>query len=311
MGPAASIRPTALGVKGALLFVALELAFFATDYSNLFFLMLAFSAALGGLGAWWSWQNLRGVQVSSLQLRLAAAGSPRPVDVRLAAGAKPRFDVAVELRLADGHAEIAHAPVLHRGDALRGELAPRPRGVEQIEWVRLTSRFPFGLLRVSRRVALRAELVTYPTPSPGSGAEADGRRRADRGRPSPGRGDSIASLRPFRDGDAVADVSWRATARRGCVVVHERERDRQACVELIVDRRAPHAALEQALSRAAALTLAARRDAPVRIVSQGGDWTVGAERGRAEDALRWLAACTPLPQDAAAPTPDLRRGSSR
>ena len=62
MRPAASIRPTALGVKGVLLFVALELAFFATDYSNLFFLLLAFSSALGALGAAWSWQNLRNVR---------------------------------------------------------------------------------------------------------------------------------------------------------------------------------------------------------------------------------------------------------
>ena len=37
------IRLSALGAKGLLLLAALELAFLATNYSNLFFLLLAFA----------------------------------------------------------------------------------------------------------------------------------------------------------------------------------------------------------------------------------------------------------------------------
>ena len=311
MRPAASIRPTALGVKGVLLFVALELAFFATDYSNLFFLLLAFSSALGVLGAAWSWQNLRNVRVGSLQVELAAAGCQRPVGIRLTASAAPRFDVAVELPLAGEHVEIAHAPMLRGETSLMGQLPPQRRGRQQAEYVRLTSRFPFGLLRVSRRVPLHVEVVTYPAPAPCEGAARDGRSDGDRGTPLPGRGDSVAGLRSFRTGDAVGDVSWKATARRGDLVVKQREHERQACVEFLIDRRRPLDELEAALSRAATLTLAARRDTPTRLLSQGADWTVDPQRGGADDALRWLAAASPLPADADPPRTGARRGGAR
>lgn len=308
---AASIRPTALGVKGALLFVALELAFFATDYSNLFFLLLAFSAALGALGACWSWQNLRDVRVESVRLEPAAAACRRPVEVRLCAGARPRFDVAVELTLASGRAELAHAPMLLGDAALRGHLPPQPRGVQRMSAVRLTSRFPFGLLRVSRRVPTSLELVTYPAPAPCERAPTGHRGSGAGGLHRAGPGDAVASFRPFRAGDAVADVSWKATARRGDVVVREREQGQQACVELRIDRRVAAGELEATLSRAATLALAAREDAPVRLLSQGADWTVGPRRGSRAHALRWLAAAQPLREDAAPPRPAAPKGGRR
>ncbi len=49
MGTAVSIRPSALGTKGLLLFATMELAFLATNYSNLVFRMLACCAMHGGL----------------------------------------------------------------------------------------------------------------------------------------------------------------------------------------------------------------------------------------------------------------------
>ena len=313
MRTAASIRPTALGVKGVLLFVALELAFFATDYSNLFFLLLAFSAALGALGACWAWQNLGGLRVESLQIELAAAECRRPVTLRLAAERRVRFDVAVELRLAAGRAELAHAPMLQGEVTLQRHLPPQPRGVEQVEALHQVSRFPFGLLRVRRRVPVQAEVVTYPAPAPSDRDGTTGRGTSTHGggAQAAGRGDAVASLRTFRTGDAVSDVSWKATARRGRAVVKEREREQQPCIELVIDRRQASDALEQALSRAATLALAARHDAPARILSQGADWTVDPERGGVEAALRWLAAAAPLPSDSGPPRPAATRGGCR
>ncbi|MFN3243582.1 MAG: DUF58 domain-containing protein [Planctomycetota bacterium] len=304
--PRVAIRPSALGSKGLLLFAALELAFLATNYSNLFFLLLAFSAVLGLLGAWWSWRNLRGVQVTAVDVGLAAEGGQRDVSVRVHGGRRPRFDVAIELPLARERAEIAYAPVLVGDAELRGQLAPQPRGVRRLEQALVTSKFPFGFFVTTCRTPLACELVTHPEPLaiPGSGT-GRGNGEGDDGAQSPGRGTGLAGLRPFRTGDALADVHWKATARRGTAVIKERERDSRPLVDVVLDRRCDEATFERALSHATTLVLAARHGAPVRLRSQDAELLVDPERGGTEAALRWLAEATPLAA-AAAPPPRSR-----
>lgn len=296
------IRLSALGAKGLLLFAALELAFLATNYSNLFFLLLTFSAVLGALGACWAWHNSRGVRVEHVRLEAAAADSRRDVAVRVCAPGRTRFDVSVALPLRGGGAEVAHADVLVGTATLPGALPPQPRGVQQLDHALVTSRFPFGFFVVTRRVPVCCDVVSYPSPAPAAGSAAcapDAGGGA--GVSTQDRGADLAGLRPFRAGDAVGDVHWKATARRGEPVVKERASARSPLVDVVVDRRSEPAALERALSQATALVLAARSGAPVRLRSQGLDLRVEAERGGVDQALRWLAAATPLPSDAPPP----------
>jgi uncharacterized protein (DUF58 family) len=94
----------------------------------------------------------------------------------------------------------------------------------------------------------------------------------------------FADTRPFAPGDRLRSVNWRATARRGTLVVNERHPDRNADVVLFLDSfaeaRDPDADDEGTLERAvrATATLAgrhlARRDR-VALVAFGG-------------VLRWL-----------------------
>jgi uncharacterized protein (DUF58 family) len=297
-----AIRPSTLGGKGLLLFCALELAFLATNYSNLFFLLLAFSAVLGVLGAAWSWTNLKDVAVDAVRVTPAAAGSERRVHVCLRARRRLRFDVAVVLPLRAGRAEVAHAHALRGAAAVEGDLAAQPRGVERLEHLLLQSRFPFGFFVVTRRVHAPLEVVTHPAPAPleqpsragGASGQGDGALVA-------GRGAALAGLRPFRAGDAVGDVHWRATARRGEAVVKERERDGRALVQVRIDRRADAMALERALSQATTLVLAARAGAPVQLLSQGADLLVRDAAVDAEPALTWLAEAAALPADGPPP----------
>ena len=300
--PRVSIRPSALGSKGLLLFAALELAFLATNYSNLFFLLLAFSAVLGVLGAWWSWRNLRDVQVDAVEIVLAAAGGQRDVTVRLRTARRPRFDLAVELPLANGATEAAYAPVVIGAAELRGQLAPQPRGLQQLDHVLVRSGFPFGFFVAKCRAPLSYEVVTHPEPAAvTTGHEGAGEGAGDDGAMAAGRGTGIAGLRAFRTGDAIADVHWKATARRGTAVVKERERESQPLVDVVLDRRCEGPAFEQALSHATTLVLAARHSAPVRLRSQDADLLVDPERGGAENALRWLAEATSLPAGGSVP----------
>lgn len=294
------IRPTELGWKGLLLLLALEAAFLATAYSNLFFLLIVFCVVLGSLGAFWTWSNLRGMSVVRLEIPLAAAGATRPVVCELRAR-RPRSDVHVELLLDEGPVPIAHAPLVAQAQVVHGTLPPRPRGLAAVRAVRLVSRFPLGLFQGRVDLPTAAAIATHPQPLAAAAAEA-GIAAGTADRPHAARAASPQELRAFRTGDSPGDVHWKATARRGQPVVKVREREGDGAVVVVLDRRCNPEALERALSIATGLVLPSRtRGATVRLLSQDAAFTLGGDRGPADAALRWLAGASALPADAPPP----------
>ncbi len=299
------IRPTELGLKGVLLLCALDVAFLATSYSNLFFLLLLFCGALGSLGLFWTVRNVRGVHVELVDVPAAAAGEPRQVRISVhAAPGQPAYDLAVKVTVADTCTEVLHLPVLRDGSVSPATLAPLPRGLHAVQRLQIVSRFPFGLFQVSRTVPASAELVTFPRPLlPAEFVAAGGECDSETLAPLIGhRSHSIAGLRPFRTGDATADIHWKASARRGQPIVKERELEVGDSVELVIDRRCSEAELERALSLATtALQQALSDDRPVQVRSQ--DFSAGLQGARRSPAvlLQWLATATTLPTEAASP----------
>lgn len=304
------IRPTELGWKGLMLLGALELAFLATSYSNLFFLLITFCCVLGALGAVWALANLRGVAVTLVDVPPAAAGAPRSLLVELRARGRGALDLAVELRLGRTVVEIAHRDHVDGVVRLAGELPARPRGVVPVTTLQLATRHPFGFFAARRVVQIPSlELVTHPDPrtAMAHGGRGDaGERAAKAGDPA----SSIAGLRPFRPGDAPNTVHWPATARRGTPIVKERELEAGDRCDLVLDRRCADAPFESALATATGLLLAAHAQGrSVRLRSQGIDLRLPPDRAGAHHGLRWLAAATPLPPDA--PPPPTAPGAVR
>ena len=91
-----------------------------------------------------------------------------------------------------------------------------------------------------------------------------------------GEGIEFADLRPYQPGDRARHVNWRATARRGSLMVNEQHPERNAAVVLLIDsfaeaRLGRAGTLDQAVRAAAALARAylARRD-QVGVLSFGG-----------------------------------------
>jgi uncharacterized protein (DUF58 family) len=297
-----TLRPTALGLKGIVFFAVIELAYLATPYSNLFFLLLTFLAVLGVAGALWTFQNLHGIQGEILGAAPAPAGDPHDVALRLwCQGLRGRLRIAiraagrwhdlVELPLADGELELA------------GRIAGLPRGVHAIDAVRIASDWPFGIATGERILAATGEIVAYPPPlteaqraaTNGPMAELAVRRHGVAGA-------EVASLRAFRTGDALRHVHWRASARRGSPVVRDYEPESNEAVEVVVDRRCAPDALESALAVATTLLLDARdRKTALRLASQGHVAVYGPGQRTTPEGLRWLALATPLPPTAAPP----------
>ncbi|MBL8737278.1 MAG: DUF58 domain-containing protein [Planctomycetes bacterium] len=297
------IRPTELGCKGLLLLGALLLAFYATAYSNLFFLLVAFCCVLGGFGAVSGMANLRGCRVTIGELPLAAAGASRSLRVELHTGGRSVLDLAVELRLCGKWLEVAHVETCRDRVVLTCLLPPAPRGVQPVRSVQLATRQPFGFFTVRRSFAIDAELITHPDPRLARAGAPRGRGGAgDQSAQRGTAGASWSSLRPFRTGDAPNAVHWPATARRGTPISRERDPEAGHDVVLRIDRRQPADVFERTLASATEQVLQARSgNRRLRLVSQDTDLRVTAERGSERSALRWLATALPLPADAPPP----------
>jgi uncharacterized protein (DUF58 family) len=107
------------------------------------------------------------------------------------------------------------------------EVRGTPVGGEGLYEVPLMFANPFGVEVVPR--ALKAMLD-----SPKGGRA---RRGAERGRPLnvPGEGDELRELRDHMPGDPFKRIAWRASAKRGKLVVREMEHEHRDVVWLVVD----------------------------------------------------------------------------
>jgi uncharacterized protein (DUF58 family) len=296
------LSPTGLGAKGGLFFAAVVLLFFATPYSNLFFLLTSFLAILGALGVTGSWRNLRGASAELLAIEPAPAGSPHPMRVRITMPTGRRaFGVLVHADAAGKSICIAELPVVSDGETVTAALKGMPRGAHAIERLRIRSRHPFGVCMAEQVVTVRGEAIAYPTPALPEDPSQRG-RGGDGNRPPGGDEESLAGLRDWRDGDSLRQIHWKATARRGSPIVKEYERHGGEGVDLVIDRRCDAAALERALSIATRLVLdAAKTKQALRLRSQDADLALDADRPEPAPLLRWLATASTLPHDAVAP----------
>jgi uncharacterized protein (DUF58 family) len=101
------------------------------------------------------------------------------------------------------------------------------RGFHNLSGLRLSTRFPFGLLRRSIDVEAPADLLAYPAlipvtdPTLNSGLAQLGEKQS----PARARSGDFHGLRELRPGDDPRDIHWRTTARRGRAFVREFEEE--------------------------------------------------------------------------------------
>lgn len=198
-------------------------------------------------------------------------------------------DVSVLLpRLAPGQSVTLEVP----------RLATR-RGVTPGHVALVSSSAPYGLRFTTATARLMAPLVVWPALT--SAPPVRPRERTDGRAETAGavrHGETVRGLRDWRSGDDARQVHWRSSARRGQLVVVEREAPRQARVTLLAV-----GPLNDARGDRAVATLAT---AAVQAI-HGGDLTSlwssqpGLERllaANRESALDWCAAL----DDAARPS---------
>jgi uncharacterized protein (DUF58 family) len=112
------------------------------------------------------------------------------------------------------------------------------RGLHVQDAFRIVTRFPFGFLQKSRRVALKSEALVYPSVEsdselseifPGIEGSIESHHK--------GRGQDLHALREYVPTDSASHVHWKASARAGSLMVREFAREDDFRVLLVLD---PH-----------------------------------------------------------------------
>jgi uncharacterized protein (DUF58 family) len=155
--------------------------------------------------------GLRAVASSMLEVRV----EPDGVDLPGATGIVVRVTVRAR--------RVGHWAI--HGIAL--EVRGMPAGGEGLYEVPLMFLSPFGIEVLPRALAAFLD-------SPRGGRA---RQRADAGRPAKGagEGDEVRELRQHMPGDSFKRIAWKASAKRGQLVVREMERDERDVVWLLLD----------------------------------------------------------------------------
>lgn len=143
--------------------------------------------------------------------------------------------------------------------AYRNQVARRGR--HRLTGFRISTRFPFGLIRKAREIAAPAEVLVYPALVPvqplvlASGAALVAERKSRKA----AREGEFHGLREFRPGDEPRQIHWRSSARRGRLLLREHEDDASGSVMVKLDAATglpdEATAFEQAVSAAASVAL--------------------------------------------------------
>ena len=220
----------ALGLLGALALRRAELAALAGPFAAL--LALGLSGSAPQLRAWLTFDVNRALEGDELELTLTI-GSPTGVE---------RVEVGVVLpnglELVEGTNPVALRVRRNEERELCLGIRCTRLGTYELGELRLRARDRVGLVSWEGRIDRRMPLRVYPRPERLRELLSPAHTQASAGNEVAllrAEGLEFADTRPFVPGDRLNSVNWRATARRGTLVVNERHPERSTDVVLFLD----------------------------------------------------------------------------
>lgn len=217
------ILPTRYGLMFAALVGGMLLG--ALNYANNPGLLLTFLlAALGGNAIYLTWRNLRGLELVRQRNEAIFLGEQAGFCWLVRPGLRSeRPAIQIEFRAADGDVAVVDLSDMVAAKTTLTQPG-RHRGWQSAPPVTISTRYPFGLLRAWCYIDPDSRVLVYPQPvwrtwrglggmpsdDPDSGANLR----------SGGDGD-FDQLRPYRDGDSLRHVHWKAVARSQRLVTKE------------------------------------------------------------------------------------------
>jgi len=167
------------------------------------------------------------------------------------------------------------------------------RGAHRENLFVLSTRFPFGFIEKTARVALRKDTLVYPCLDPQPGFEALLRGiLGETAQEHRGQGADLYRIRPYIASESARHVDWKSSAHTGSLQVREYSSEELGSVEIFLDRTGnpPRAWFEKAVECCAFLVweLSEQRRS-VSLVSQGFE-----AREDCYAMLKFLALAEPL-----------------
>ncbi len=305
--PPRRLRPTRAGWLFFLLVFGVGFAALNTG-NNLLYLVLSLMLAFLVLSGVLSEGALRGIRVERRLPFDWVAGRPGRVVLEITNAPSRTGSHAIVIEDVGRDPRADADSVLGRVFALRVDPGatetrsyrhvPSARGELRLHGFRVSTRFPFGLFTKSREIERAAAVVVYPRLA----ARRPPRRRLGEprthvdaaGADAPAA--EVAGLRDFAPGDTPRRIHWRASMRRGALLVREQEGSAGAAAEVRLPTRnvAAGDAFEQEVERAASETEAGLR-AGLRIALRTDSARFAADAGAVHRArlLGFLALVAP------------------
>lgn len=290
--PRVHLHPNRLLLFYAAIVAAILMA--AVNHHNNLAFLVAFLLTVVALWAAADVQRcVRGIRLAAAEPPPVPAGSPLRLELDVAVplpGACAAVDATVED--ADGAVLGRSAPAAARGDhvSLTVTIAGLPRGRHRLERARILVHHPLGIIHASVVLPLATAVLVHPrprrhAPADAGAAEAGGRPVSE---------DEFDGLRPYRPGDPLRRIDWKAAARRDALLVKSFT-DAEAGEEDIAAAPLAHLDLERRLEHLAwRVERAAACDR--RFSLDLGTWSAPRDRGE-HHRRRCLAAlaCHPEP----------------
>lgn len=205
------ILPTRYGwVYGAL--VGLMLIGAVNYANNLVFLLSFLLAALGLNAMVQTHRNLAGLTLSLGNIGDRFAGEAGEFPVTIGAGGRPRYGIRLILDLPSPVIDVdAKTP-----QSLVLRLIGQRRGHHRLPRLRIETRYPLGLFCAWSYLQSDQQAWVYPAPEallPLPQVLGAGAAPVLGDAPKQARGDSIAGVRDYQQGDSPRRIDWRALAR--------------------------------------------------------------------------------------------------
>jgi uncharacterized protein (DUF58 family) len=201
---------------GALLFVLGAMWYAAsTQNSAAIYLLLFALAAVFLVSIPHTLANLTGVTVKVESAKPTFAGDDVCLPVEIINDSRAtRYGIEVVLPDADKTRERVDCIPRESAARLTLRFAARHRGEHKIETLDLTSCYPLGFVRASRRYLSDQTYLVYPKPAGNSQLPTNRSRFADNWlQQGIGHGDDFAGVRAYVRGESQRHIDWKAVAR--------------------------------------------------------------------------------------------------
>ena len=201
---------------GALLFVLGAMWYAASSQNSAAIYLLLFAlAALFLVSIPHTLINLTGatVRVESAKPSFAGDEVCLPIEIMNTSRAT-RYGIEVVLADADKTRERVDCIARQSAARLTLRFPTRHRGEHKIETLELTSCYPLGFMRASRRFVSNQTYLVYPKPEGNFQLPTNRSRFADTWvQQGIGHGDDFAGVRPYVRGESQRHIDWKAVAR--------------------------------------------------------------------------------------------------